>query len=487
MVAPVLTQYNQGKGAVSADMLNTFVQSCDSLSQLRSFIGLPGIQVEVRGTNVPNDGGQGVFYWNANASSPVDDNTNTIVPPSGGSGCWTRLTGATLAPLSCIASGANAISLSGVVSSPGLTAYANYQLFTFVTTGPTTGAVTIQYGNLPAVPLYLPGGNTQAGNGSLPAGLLVVAAYQSTLNLAGTPPGGMVIISSGVGGAGSFVSGPGTTVVGDIATWSNNIGSQITDSGVSVNTLLAFGVQGTFKNLLISNSSVTPYSTINISADAVMLSNGAGQYFVATNVSVNPNINNSGANGLDTSTVGSSTWYYAWVIYNGSTLAGLWSLSSTAPTMPSGYTFRARVGAMYVNNASQLMQTTQRGRSAQYIVSPSANTTKLPVMSSGPIGTYSATAPVYAAIPISTFVPPTAGRIYLCASNVYNGGTGGAFYLAPNANYAGYDSTNAPPASCTITTGAVISAIEFVIESTNVYWVATVTAGLLCLGWEDNL
>ena len=50
MSAPALTQYVQGQGAVSADGLNTFLQTCDTIAQLRSFIGTAGIQVYVRGT-----------------------------------------------------------------------------------------------------------------------------------------------------------------------------------------------------------------------------------------------------------------------------------------------------------------------------------------------------------------------------------------------------------------------------------------------------
>lgn len=50
-------------------------------------------------------------------------------------------------------------------------------------------------------------------------------------------------------------------------------------------------------------------------------------------------ISTSGANGLDTGTEAASTWYYVWLIKNTSTgtVAGLFSASSTAPTLPSGY------------------------------------------------------------------------------------------------------------------------------------------------------
>src|SRR5574337_226282 len=95
MAAPTLTQYNNGQGLVSADQLNTFQQTCDNLAQLRDLTGTVGMQVYVRGTVVPGDGGHGEFYWNVTATGP-DDNSSVIVP-SGNStilssaGAWVRL------------------------------------------------------------------------------------------------------------------------------------------------------------------------------------------------------------------------------------------------------------------------------------------------------------------------------------------------------------------------------------------------------------
>lgn len=91
MTAPSLQQYIQGQGAVSADNLNTFEQTCDSIAQLRTFIGLPGIQVFVRGTATVNDGGGGPFFWSA--TSTAADNGSTVVRPVGVVvGAWLRLT-----------------------------------------------------------------------------------------------------------------------------------------------------------------------------------------------------------------------------------------------------------------------------------------------------------------------------------------------------------------------------------------------------------
>jgi len=90
MTAPTPQQFIQGQGTVSADNLNTFVQTVTNVAQLRSLIGLPGMQILLEGISVPGDGGAGPFYWNTTATGP-DDGVNTIVPQPGVAGAWVRL------------------------------------------------------------------------------------------------------------------------------------------------------------------------------------------------------------------------------------------------------------------------------------------------------------------------------------------------------------------------------------------------------------
>src|SRR4030065_132078 len=56
-----------------------------------------------------------------------------------------------------------------------------------------------------------------------------------------------------------------------------------------------------------------------------------------------------------------STWYYLWVIHDNITVAGLLSTSNTAPIMPSGYTYKALVGAVYNNSSSNFISLYQQG------------------------------------------------------------------------------------------------------------------------------
>lgn len=89
MAAPAPTVFTQGLAAVTGDNLNTFVQGCVNYAQLRSFIGLSGMQALVQGAVSPGDGGQGIFYWNS--SIVTTDNNSTIIVPTGLSqGAWLR-------------------------------------------------------------------------------------------------------------------------------------------------------------------------------------------------------------------------------------------------------------------------------------------------------------------------------------------------------------------------------------------------------------
>ena len=91
MTAPLLNAAIQGQGTISADNLNTYIQNCTNIAQLRSFIGLPGMCVFIDGSVVQGDGGAGPFYWNTTSTGPDNDST-VIVPQPGVPGAWVRLT-----------------------------------------------------------------------------------------------------------------------------------------------------------------------------------------------------------------------------------------------------------------------------------------------------------------------------------------------------------------------------------------------------------
>ena len=53
-----------GVGVVSAGQLNAYLISAMNTAMLRNLSGQTGMTAYLQGVTVPNDGGQGAFYWN---------------------------------------------------------------------------------------------------------------------------------------------------------------------------------------------------------------------------------------------------------------------------------------------------------------------------------------------------------------------------------------------------------------------------------------
>ncbi len=121
-------------------------------------------------------------------------------------------------------------------------------------------------------------------------------------------------------------------------------------------------VVGLSRGLVCKVNASNPTYQADITADDVVLKNASDLSYLASAVSLTVSITSSGVNGLDTGAEASSTWYYLWVIYNGTTVAGLLSASATSPTMPTGYTYKALVGAVYNNSGSDFVRFWQTGR-----------------------------------------------------------------------------------------------------------------------------
>lgn len=122
-----------------------------------------------------------------------------------------------------------------------------------------------------------------------------------------------------------------------------------------------FSIRDISRNLIIENNTGNPLFQMDIDADEVLLQDSTGNPSRETGVNLTVDITVSGANGLDTGVEASSTWYFLWVISNGITTAGLLSLSSSAPTMPTGYTFKALVGAVFNDSGNNFVSLSQKG------------------------------------------------------------------------------------------------------------------------------
>lgn len=112
--------------------------------------------------------------------------------------------------------------------------------------------------------------------------------------------------------------------------------------------------------LAIVNNTSTPNSKVDVTIAKI---------WNQETVSFTIDMAASGANGLDTGAEAASTWYYIWAIYNGATtVAGLLSASATAPTLPSGYTYKQLIGAVYNSSGSNFVAFSQRGNKVMYSV-----------------------------------------------------------------------------------------------------------------------
>lgn len=247
-------------------------------------------------------------------------------------------------------------------------------------------------------------------------------------------------------------------------------------------------LQGAFKNLQVSSTGTN--ANISITADEIVLESAGNLYQTVRSVNLTINTASSGVNGLDTGTLSASTWYAMYVISNGTTTAGLISLSSTSPIMPANYLTRARIGWCRTDGTANKypLGFKQDGRNIQYVPAAGSNLTAIPIMASGTQGTYSST-PTWAAIGVSNFVPPTAGRIRM-SGHIYANGAGMA--IAPNITYnAASASSGLPPMDLYLSAGGTQwggSEVDIILESTNIYVASSTTSSYVsCLGWEDNL
>ncbi len=268
--------------------------------------------------------------------------------------------------------------------------------------------------------------------------------------------------------------------------------------------IYASPVQGNFKNLRVFNVATvfgdtapsTPNSQIKIAADEVVLEDGSGNSTRSASVACTIDFTTNGAGGLDTSSLAAGNWYFMFVIFNPSTNATscLGSLQSSigSVTLPSGYTFAARVGGnsyLTRNAITGFYRIVQYGRHATIIVATSTPTNNLPNLAVGSEGSISV--PTWVAKPIAGIqIPVTASRVDLVMSTPIGTGTS-LIMAAPNNGYGAYSSTTNPAPCVTGAPNGVGNSqiCSFNIEGSGDIYTANNNnnALLQVAGWEDNL
>jgi hypothetical protein len=277
---------------------------------------------------------------------------------------------------------------------------------------------------------------------------------------------------------GQFVANANINAVDD-----GDVAGFAADLLAAINSINAAIPKGGFKKLSISAAGTG--ATITVSCDELPMSDGAGGYVTESNVSGTITTTNTGANGLDTGALATSTWYSIWRIGRADgTRAWLLSLSATSPTMPSGYTYKARIGWFRTDGTANKypLAFKQIGGQVRYVVNSGSNVTGYPLMASGAQGSVST--PTWIAVGVSNFVPSTASIIHMVSVD----SLGGETILSTNGQHGTYtNSANVPSyTSDAGTSGYGGSQAALLLESTNIYRAAS-GGHLVCTGWEDFL
>lgn len=234
--------------------------------------------------------------------------------------------------------------------------------------------------------------------------------------------------------------------------------------------------------LKITNDVITPNTKLAITASQVTMTTSGGQTLSRLPIVLGLNLTVNGVNGLDVGTLAASTWYYVYIIANGPAVVSLASLSPTAPTLPSGYIYSCRLGAVSTDSMTTLFRTLQLGSRTVYVTTTATNTSSLPLIASGNTGggvLATVTGP-------GAVAPPTATRILVWVSCSANN-TGSLCNVAPNSTYTNqrglYYLAETAAAAATV---SVNSILDMVLESSSIA-VNSNTAQFIAdaYGWED--
>lgn len=236
--------------------------------------------------------------------------------------------------------------------------------------------------------------------------------------------------------------------------------------GTITNTATNCAVLGTFYSLISSNQITDVSNKVGITAGEILLKNSAGSPYLAVSVAVTADVTSEGANGREDGSADSANqWFYTWVIYNGTTVAGFLS-TNLVPTLPSGYTHKALVGAVRNNAAADFARFVQRGRDVG--VTNQLLFTALTSVSASALQTISGTASK--TVELSTIIPSIATKV-----NGYVGSTDTAkayfVTLSSDANNVGELQLLSTPHSTAFEGYSASTAFELLLSvSQDFYW-----------------
>lgn len=179
---------------------------------------------------------------------------------------------------------------------------------------------------------------------------------------------------------------------------------------------VAFG--GVVRGLVVTVTGTGYQGTIQCSR--CIVEGYDGGVSMLKNVNLTFNAASVGANGLDTGAISAGNWYYLYIISDGTNISSLVSLSSTAPTLPTGYSRFLRVGSAYVAaSTTAFIPSKKTGRTVSYADSAGLVVILNNISLNGNL-----------TVPLATAIPPTSSLITL--SCLCSSGNASVYPLASN-------------------------------------------------------
>lgn len=233
-------------------------------------------------------------------------------------------------------------------------------------------------------------------------------------------------------------------------------------------------------NVTIKNNATTPNTQVDVTAtEVVLVTSGGGQMTKASYGTCTINLSTTGAGGLDAGSITTSTWYHVYAIgqATGGTVSCLASTSATAPTMPTGYAYFLRLGAVRTDGSSALYRTMQKGRKARFTLVTGSNTTTYYALATGSTAGALTAAAVVApstAVEVDGFLEVTGGSgMYVQANNSVGASRPANIAYSIGSSCAGC-AANMP--------------YEVLLESSNIYYGSYNASDVLYeTGWVDQV